>query len=84
VVFLDRLLQTAFFDFFFLAAAEVACCEPAERVAASADAKPAVGVTSRASRQAQTRLYALGDIRRAPFLQLGIWCWSLAGGRPPT
>jgi hypothetical protein len=74
--FFDRLLQTAvFLDRFFFFLATTACESPLAELAApeaaNADAKPAVGVTSRASKQATARLYALGDIERAPFLRWG-------------
>ena len=91
VAFFDRLLQTAVFfaDFFFFflvgrgGARMLAEADEAERVAANADAKPAVGVTSRASSKAQTRLYALGDIRRAPFLRWGFGAGAGWAGLPP-
>jgi hypothetical protein len=74
--FLDRLLQTAFFDrFFFFCFATTACESPLAELeapeAANADAKPAVGVTSRASKQATARLYALGDIVEGSVPTLG-------------
>ena len=91
VAFFDRLLQmavlfTAFFFFFLAAAARcdelLAEADEAEPVAANADAKPAVGVTSRASSKAQARLYALGDIRRAPFLRWGFRAGAQLAGHP--
>lgn len=86
----DRLLQTAVFleRFFFFFLATTACeAEPLAELeaapeAANADAKPAVGVNSRASRQAHARLYALGDIERAPFLRWGTGAPGL--GLPPS
>jgi hypothetical protein len=83
--FLVRLLQTAFLERFFFFLATTACDAPLAELAApeaaNADAKPAVGVTSRASKQATARLYALGDIERAPFLR---WGTRGAGSWPPT
>jgi hypothetical protein len=87
LAFFVRLLQTAFLErfFFFLCFATTACESPLAELAApeaaNADAKPAVGVTSRASRQATARLYALGDIERAPFLR---WGTGAPGCGPPT
>ena len=77
--FFDRLLQMALllerFFFFFLCLATTTCESPplAELApeVANADAKPAVGVNSKASRQATARPYALGDMWRAPFLRWG-------------
>jgi hypothetical protein len=95
LAFRVRLLQTAvffesFLRFFFLCRfASTACgaalpaeLDAAAPVAANADAKPAVGVTSRASRQAHARLYALGDILEGSVPTLGNW--GLALSRPPT
>jgi hypothetical protein len=85
--FLVRLLQTAFLDFFFFFCfATTACESPLAELeapeAANADAKPAVGVTSRASKQATARLYALGDIERAPFLRWGTGAPGWASHHP--
>jgi len=84
--FFVRLLQTAFLErFFFFFLATTACESPLAELAApeaaNADAKPAVGVTSRASKQATARLYALGDIERAPFLRWGTG--GVGRGLPP-